>query len=216
MESTPLILILSLFTASFLGSWHCAVMCGPVACFVSNQGNVKLYHLGRLLTYVSLGALAGAFGEVLFSKLPRGFYITVICSVTALILISSLLRLNLISIKNTPLNSLKQQTNLILFRLFKKWGGKSSFIMGVLTGFLPCGWLMMFVLSVVATHSAISGAFILFIFWLGGLPALISVTGVIAKLVDHSPAIHQKIAAVVLVFAAIFSSVSFIFNINFL
>ena len=191
-------------------------MCGPVACFVSNQGNVKLYHLGRLITYVSLGALAGAFGEVIFSKLPRGFYISIICSVTALILLSGLLRLNLITIKNSRLNFFKQRANLLLFRLFKKWGAKSSFIMGLLTGFLPCGWLMMFVFSVVATHSAISGALILFIFWLGGLPALISVTGAVAKLVDHSPVIHQKIAAVVLIFAAVFSSIGFIFNINFL
>ena len=165
---------------------------------------------------MALGALAGAFGEVLFTKLPRGFYIGIICGVTSLILLLSLLRLNLISIKNTRLNSLRQKANLILLRLFKKWGAKSSFIMGVLTGFLPCGWLMMFVFSVIATHSAISGAVILFIFWLGGLPALISVTGIVAKLVDHSPLAHQKVAAIVLVFAAVFSTVSFIFNINFL
>lgn len=207
-------LILSLFLASFLGSWHCAVMCGPIACFVANQGQAKFYHLGRLITYISLGALAGAFGEILFNHTTRGFYLAIITSVTGIIIFSSLVRLNIITIKKTKVSFFKNKINLILIRLFKKWAGRSSFVVGLLTGLLPCGWLLMFVFSVIATHSAISGGFILFIFWLGGLPALVAVSGGMARLINKSPLYHQRIAGIVLIFVAISSIISFAMNIN--
>ncbi|MFN7147839.1 MAG: sulfite exporter TauE/SafE family protein, partial [Myxococcota bacterium] len=51
-------------TAGLLGSPHCVGMCGP---FVTATGrSAPAWHAGRLLTYVTLGALAGAVGSVPF------------------------------------------------------------------------------------------------------------------------------------------------------
>lgn len=190
-------------------------MCGPIACFVSNQGHAKLYHLGRLITYVLLGSLAGAFGDLMLNQISRSFYLVVIFGVTGLIIFSGIVRLNIVSIKNAKVNYLKNKTNLLFIRLFKKWANRSSLILGLLTGFLPCSWLYMFVLSAITTHSAFSGAVVLFIFWSGGLPALIAVTSGMTKLVKKSPIYHQKVAGIVLIFAALFSAFSFAMNIKF-
>ncbi len=56
----------SLFITAFLGSWHCAAMCGPIACLAQNRGQLISYQLGRLTSYSLLGALAGALGQALF------------------------------------------------------------------------------------------------------------------------------------------------------
>ena len=59
---------LGVFIASLLGSSHCVTMCGPIAVTVNNNfGHMSLYHIGRLLSYLTLGALAGLIGETFLS-----------------------------------------------------------------------------------------------------------------------------------------------------
>lgn len=214
MDTSPLILIFSLFAASFLGSWHCAVMCGPVACFVSQKGNEKLYHLGRLLSYVFLGSLAGFFGSSIFNYFSRTQYLIVMVSINLVIIFSGLARLQVISMPKGRITSFQKRINLVFVKLFKRWAFRSSLIVGVLTGFLPCSWLYLFVFSVVSTHSAVMGGFILFIFWLGGLPALIAVTGSLGGLIKRAPQYHQRIAGLILIFAAVYSIFSFAYHIS--
>lgn len=62
----PLILALTILSSSFFGSWHCAAMCGPVASVLSQRGSLIPYHLGRLISYVTLGLFAGALGQFFF------------------------------------------------------------------------------------------------------------------------------------------------------
>ncbi len=57
--------------ASLLGSPHCAGMCGGFVCFYAGQGGRGqalahvAYNLGRLASYLLLGALAGLLGQTL-------------------------------------------------------------------------------------------------------------------------------------------------------
>ena len=61
---------LAILTASLLGSVHCAAMCGGFVCMYSSGvgrdaatlRSHALYNVGRLVSYVLLGALAGALG----------------------------------------------------------------------------------------------------------------------------------------------------------
>ena len=61
----------TVLVASFFGSLHCAGMCGPfVALYSGLETSPRArwtrhaaYHLGRLITYVALGAVAGALGS---------------------------------------------------------------------------------------------------------------------------------------------------------
>ena len=67
-------LVTTIFLASLVGSLHCAGMCGAFALFAIGAGDPRVhtprtllmgaYHAGRLLTYVALGAAAGALGSV--------------------------------------------------------------------------------------------------------------------------------------------------------
>ena len=69
---------LMVFAAGFAGSFHCVGMCGGFACALGRDGRGRgatvlrhlLYNTGRLTTYCFLGALAGAFGQVICT--PQG------------------------------------------------------------------------------------------------------------------------------------------------
>jgi uncharacterized protein len=47
-------------------------------------------------------------------------------------------------------------------------------ITGLLTALLPCGWLYLFALLAAGTGSALHGAIVMLAFWLGSVPALVS------------------------------------------
>ena len=61
------------FLAGFAGSFHCIGMCGGFACALGRDSHGPaatglrhlLYNTGRLTSYVFLGALAGAIGQVI-------------------------------------------------------------------------------------------------------------------------------------------------------
>ena len=69
----PVTYYLVIFAAGFAGSFHCIGMCGGFACALGRDpggaaataGRHLLYNAGRLTTYCFLGALAGAFGQML-------------------------------------------------------------------------------------------------------------------------------------------------------
>jgi hypothetical protein len=48
-------------------------------------------------------------------------------------------------------------------------------VVGLLSGFLPCGWLWAFVVTAAGTGSALKGAAVLAAFWAGTVPALVAV-----------------------------------------
>ena len=59
-------ILIGILSASLLGSWHCAGMCGPFASFMGTTQRYPVirqlgYHLGRLTTYLSLAILAFYF-----------------------------------------------------------------------------------------------------------------------------------------------------------
>ena len=64
----------SVLLASLVGSPHCAGMCGGIAAFCGGVGECggrrsmaagAAYHGARAVSYVAVGALAGAFGQLL-------------------------------------------------------------------------------------------------------------------------------------------------------
>src|SRR6185295_3680515 len=69
-----MLLIFTILAASLLGSLHCVGMCGAFLAIAVGDGNSSpgrharlqaAYHLGRLMTYVTLGAAAGMAGKLL-------------------------------------------------------------------------------------------------------------------------------------------------------
>jgi sulfite exporter TauE/SafE len=49
-----------------------------------------------------------------------------------------------------------------------------ALVVGLATGLLPCGWLYVFLATAAGTGSAPGGAVLMAVFWLGTLPAMVS------------------------------------------
>lgn len=200
-----LLLPLAILTSSFLGSWHCAGMCGPFAALTGSRGQLWQYHLGRLLVYTALGVLAGTFGDFVMSSEFRWVRITG----------GTLLGLTLIALGTQYLFSFDWGKrshffagNLFqrLYRRIRAWKlGRSSFVIGLLAGLLPCMWLYTYVIAASASKSPFAGGLLMVLFWLGGLPALSAVSMMIRPSMLKSNIRKQRIAGGVLLVSGLYA-----------
>jgi uncharacterized protein len=204
--ASEILIPLSIFTASFLGSWHCAGMCGPLAASAATKNQLMHYNLGRLLSYTILGVVSGVIGRwALFSEMPWVRYI-------AVIVIAMLLILNGISFLNPQWQKPYKIFEGLLGRLLTpayragfKRSPHSGLLIGALSGLLPCGWLYTFVFAAASTKSPLAGAIVMIIFWLGTLPAVSAAAAIIRKPMLESPKKMQKIAGVILIIAGFYA-----------
>lgn len=201
--SGSLLLAFSIISTSFLGSWHCAAMCGPIATLMSHRKSMASYHLGRLLSYSVLGGLGGYLGQFFLNS-----QFVTLRWISAILMAGFLFYLALTKFlpatfrpQHGPLAGLIEAVH--RSRLVRST--RSGFAMGVLTAFLPCGWLYTYVLAAMATGSAWSGLIVMVLFWLGGLPVLYSAPELIKKLISGTPVRNQRIAGIILLFSSFYS-----------
>ena len=91
-----------------------------------------------------------------------------------------------------PLEFLPSKTIAYLMSKPAKWSLSQSRVVksltiGIVNGFLPCGWVYIFVIGAVATKSPLYSAVILFIFWLGTVPALSALPYIYKKTLNRAP-----------------------------
>lgn len=199
---TSLVLIASIFGASFLGSWHCAGMCGPIASLMATRRGLVPYHLGRLISYTLLGAFAGGLGsfflttEIVWLRwISAGLFAGFLAFAGFRLLFPQLSKIKLPSVLSHS-----------LFRM-----RPSAFLVGLTTILLPCGWLYTYVAAAIATRSAWAGALMMSVFWFGSLPALSALPSLIQSVVRKSNPTQKRVAGVVLIFASLYSLGSFLF-----
>ena len=179
--------IVTILTIAFLGSFgHCVGMCGGIVIAYSStkirsewskkmQATVHLlYSFGRITTYTILGALFGLVGGVVtFDNLTSGILLLVTGSTMVLIGLSLMGKIKfLTSIEHSCSKSPLYQST------FKSLLGSDSlmsfYLLGMLNGLLPCGFVYVFAITAASTGSPIWGAFVMFIFGLSTIPALFS------------------------------------------
>ncbi|MBK6847933.1 MAG: sulfite exporter TauE/SafE family protein [Proteobacteria bacterium] len=171
--------------ASLVGSLHCVGMCGGFVAFYAGAeaaGTPWLAHLayngGRLLTYVGLGAAAGALGAAV-DLAGAGFDLPRLAGVVAgvLMLIWGLAMLGTLLGARWPALGLARRLSALLQPLVRRLGQRPpvlrALLLGTLTTLLPCGWLYAFVVAAAGTGSALRGAALMAAFWLGTVPALL-------------------------------------------
>ena len=192
-----------IFLSSLSGSLHCVGMCsGLMVNVVKNPRESTLYHFGRLLGYITLGALAGKLGGAIFSSdYLRSFQL-----VTS-VLIAALFCWTAIRVwKNQALHFNIIPSAILLkiqqWSLNRKWVSP-AFLIGLSSALLPCGWLHTFILAAVATQSPTQGALLLFFFWMGTVPALITSHVVMQKMTAPIARYSSKILAVILLVTGI-------------
>lgn len=172
MSWTTSQLLFSVFFVSLVGSWHCGMMCSGFSTSISRSSTLRLvgYHFGRLLSYVGLGGAVGFVGEKMLTShsiLFKAF--AILFGLFLFLLFIQSLKQNISSSLGAPLPFLKKG----MLWAYRSPG--SSFLLGFLSVFLPCGWLYGFLFAAAAAGSLEAGALTMLMFWLGGLPILIAV-----------------------------------------
>jgi sulfite exporter TauE/SafE len=185
-------LVITVFTASLLGSLHCAGMCGAFLAIALADGSRSgarahvltqvAYHGGRLGSYVLLGALAGAAGGLvdLSASLAGLQHIATALAGAAMILfgVVSILRLRGVTLQQAHAPQWMQTLSQFGYRIaMNRPPIVRALSIGLLTTLLPCGWLYAFAVTAAGTASAFSGAIVMAVFWLGTLPILVALGG---------------------------------------
>lgn len=176
------------FLLGFIGSAHCAGMCGPLALALPQTGNTRAkfftgrlaYNLGRLVTYCALGLVFGLFGKTfLLAGLQRTLSIALGVSLLAGLLMSR--RLALWKPATLLVNQLKaRMSGLLRRRTFT-----ALTLLGLLNGLLPCGLVYVACAGAAATSGGISGSLFMAAFGAGTLPMMLALS-LSGKLVPFS------------------------------
>lgn len=203
---------LPILAASLAGSLHCAAMCGPFVAAVTGGGPVAgrtgaqvAYHLGRLSTYLGLGAAAGWVGGTVdwagnhaglgrVSALAAGALL-IAWGVSELFASRTVVRLG----RRAPRRP-AVWLGRALARIRSMPPVPRAYLLGLSTTLVPCGWLYAFVLTASASGSVGTAAGSMFVFWLGTLPALIAagvgLRSLFARLGTHARTVSSSLIVV--------------------
>ncbi|MDY0042528.1 MAG: sulfite exporter TauE/SafE family protein [Desulforhabdus sp.] len=212
--------LLAPFSIGFIGSLHCLGMCGPLVLAYSlhirsdqKQPTDTLstawksgfwhhsgFHLGRIITYGLLGALAAGLFHL--ADLSR-FFADLRGSMTllggALMVLIGLVLLHVLPLPSF-LTSVPTGTDTLwgrsVPRLLRSHSVGSKLLLGLATGFLPCGLSWAMIIKAATTQNPAAGFLTMAAFGLGTVPALF-LTGLSASVLSLKTRIlGEKVAAV--------------------
>ena len=211
--------LLSMFMLGVLGTGHCIGMCGPlVIAFPVRAGGVGshlFYHLGRLLTYGSVGALMGGIGAGLaqLAAATGGSYpawmagIQLGASVVAalFLLIFGLTRLGIIG--EPEWLDLASPSKIPGFRAVIKSGFAKRrqllmLLLGMMMGLLPCGLSYAAFTRCLPAGGPLSGAVLVLAFGLGTLPGLLLLGTGAARLIRRYRSQFDILAGLLMIYMA--------------
>lgn len=217
MEVVSIALVV--LTASLVGSGHCVGMCGPFALiagrsesssWLANAWQLGSYHVGRLMTYLALGLVAGWAGSLvdLGGSLLGWQRLAAWLTGSAMIAygLFALLRLSKVGSVHFPLS--QRLGNIIQsgYRWSSKLSGAPRALMiGGITAWLPCGWLYAFVLIALGTSNPLLGPGVMLVFWIGTLPLLSVFVLGITRLSEHWKRWIPTATAVLLILSGCFT-----------
>ena len=195
-----LALLSGIVATSFAGSVHCLAMCGPLVGLHGSAKTIRLavlHSLGRLTTYVALGAVAGLIGSAV-NLAGQVANVQRAATLAAALLIVGMGIHQIITAVAARRQSTARATRSSSFAtalvpIRPKSAARRSYLIGTLTGLIPCGWLWAFVIAAAGTGSALGGMLAMAAFWLGTVPAMVGalrVTGpVLARVRARMPAV---------------------------
>lgn len=167
----------------FLGSFHCIGMCGPLALALPG-GREKLprliisrllYNMGRVITYSMLGLMVGLLSTMVsISGFQQGLSIGV-GVVILLGLTIARFREALNQWKSYPATFISKSTSSVK-KLFKKGTMGSMFIIGLLNGLLPCGFVYMGLATALTSGAVIKSVYFMAGFGFGTIPAMLGIS----------------------------------------
>jgi len=183
-------LLVTTFVASLAGSLHCAGMCGGFVAFYSSAQGTQLlqrrrwgahlaYNGARLLTYGTLGAVAGALGAAVDLAGATAVHLERTAAIIAggvMILWGTATLLPALGVHIKP-RRISDRLGRLYGRACAHLKGRPPLIrallLGASTALLPCGWLYVFVVAAASTGTAAAGAAVMASFWLGSVPIML-------------------------------------------
>jgi sulfite exporter TauE/SafE len=184
-------LLLSVLAASLIGSVHCAAMCGGFVCLyagtgapATRHGAVRAtphaaYNGGRLVSYLVLGAIAGSVGhgvDRIGSVAGIGRLAAIVAGALMVVWGGSTLlaALGVRMPQRTTPRVLQAALTSMLVRFRHQSPTVRGAATGLLTTLLPCGWLYVFVATAGGSGRVADAMLVMFAFWLGTLPMMIT------------------------------------------
>jgi sulfite exporter TauE/SafE len=197
-------------TAGLFGSAHCIGMCGGLIAVASDgtssaRERVSVqagYQVARLLSYVTLGIVAGTLGSALDlagQAAGLGKAAAIVAGVTmsawgAWALLEALgvrHRLTLPQLRLLPAS-----LGVWLGRQHARPPLVRAALLGGASALLPCGFLYAFALAAAATGTPLGGALVMGALWVGNLPALVGfgflLSGAMTRLRRHIPVLSAS------------------------
>lgn len=195
-------MILAIASAFVLGcasSLHCAAMCGPLVSLLQPRAlqGAAAYHAGRITTYSILGAMAGATA---FSVSIAGVHewVTLISAFAAFV---STIAASAGRIPRLPSRVCARPAALAM-EWIRRRRTHSSFLFGAANGLLPCGMVMLALLTAFMQTNATSGALVMAAFGAGTAPGLwLAATG-FARAQRQSSSLWPRVASLVVLAVA--------------
>lgn len=175
--------ILTGLTFGFFGSFHCIGMCGPIALSLPRKSTVYLrfvfsrviYNTGRVFTYTVLGAVIGLFSKMISISGYQQWLSITVGTILLLALGWQKLRDLFQKIESLPTKLIGSATNR-LKALFNNNSLGSLFLIGILNGFLPCGFVYM-ALATALTFGAVENSMLFMAgFGIGTIPAMLGIS----------------------------------------
>lgn len=165
------------FTLGLISSFHCVGMCGAIAFSLPITGlspnkkvlGIILYNLGRVLTYSLFGLIFGIIGRQIFIAGMQQWF-TIGAGFTLLGIVGYIF----ISRRHLKFQLFKNNHFLFSFigKKLQQPGLKSTFLIGLANGILPCGMVYLAITGAVATASLGKSVLFMTFFGLGTIPAM--------------------------------------------
>lgn len=183
------LLLGTVLTTSLAGSLHCVGMCGPLVGFATGvdqrlNGNPWFtqiaYHGGRLVTYALVGVVCGLIGAALdlggsAVGLQRAAAYIAGGTMIVLGLAALLHQLGVRFARMRPPRWLQSLLNVGHRSAAAMPPVPRALVIGLITAFLPCGWLYAFAIVAAGTASPLWGGLVMIAFWAGSVPVLAAV-----------------------------------------
>ncbi len=202
--------LVTVFLGGFLGSAHCVAMCGGIATAMGAGQSARwwqglLYQLGRITSYASAGAAAGAFGVVVGRGISQSHWIEYLRLLTACLIvligldlaIGTLLRVRWLRAPEWLGSQLWRRLAPLARRWVPEQPEVRAFALGLLWGWLPCGLVYSALVTAAVAGSAPGGMAMMLAFGLGTLPAMYGLTQFGAWLPRRGGMLSRLLGAVI-------------------
>lgn len=182
---------LALFLVGLLGGTHCVGMCGGIVGALSMGVTARwsmhlAYNAGRILSYATAGAIAGALGAAsmgLEGQVPARLILYFIANLMLVALGLYLLGVTrALAFSERAGQKLWAHLQPLTRRFLPARSVAQAFPLGLLWGWLPCGLVYSALASALTAGSATRGGLMMLAFGLGTLPNLLLAGIVLARL----------------------------------